>query len=109
MGPKGTSHYPHQNGGGPNRKANISPRPFPVKESNTPDVHAHDRLTFLLTAFIVSLSYRAWLKLDTELGIGIEYDNHHENRREIFRHLLRVFSRAERNRVCVENGTALFF
>ncbi|OJD11732.1 hypothetical protein AJ78_07554 [Emergomyces pasteurianus Ep9510] len=45
--------YPNQNGI-PQRKPTISPKPMstPNRESNTPDMHANDRLTFLLTACI---------------------------------------------------------
>ncbi|PGH12073.1 hypothetical protein AJ79_04472 [Helicocarpus griseus UAMH5409] len=46
--------YPNQNGGAPHRKPTISPKPMSPsnKESNTPDMHSNDRLTFLLTACI---------------------------------------------------------
>ncbi|EEQ88081.2 PAB1 binding protein [Blastomyces dermatitidis ER-3] len=48
--------YPNQNGGAPQRKSTISPNPMasssPNRESNTPDMHANDRLTFLLAACI---------------------------------------------------------
>lgn len=37
------------------QKQNAAPKPT-SKESNTPDNHAHDRLVFLVTSFIVSLS-----------------------------------------------------
>ncbi|PGH12339.1 hypothetical protein AJ80_06749 [Polytolypa hystricis UAMH7299] len=46
------SSYSHQNGGASHRKSTISPKPSTSKESNTPDMHANDRLVFLLTACI---------------------------------------------------------
>lgn len=39
------------------QKQNVAPKPT-SKESNTPDNHAHDRLVFLVTSFIVRLSTR---------------------------------------------------
>ncbi|OJD26208.1 hypothetical protein ACJ73_02417 [Blastomyces percursus] len=48
--------YPNQNGAALQRKSTISPNPMasspPNRESNTPDMHANDRLTFLLAACI---------------------------------------------------------
>jgi hypothetical protein len=41
-----------QNGAASQQKSVASPKPM-AKESNTPDSHAHDRLIFLLTSFIV--------------------------------------------------------
>ncbi len=47
-----TQRYSQQNGNMPYQKQSASPRPS--KESNTSDNHAHDRLLFLVTSFIVS-------------------------------------------------------
>ncbi|ODH38195.1 hypothetical protein ACO22_02526 [Paracoccidioides brasiliensis] len=45
--------YPNQNRGAPQRKSTLSPKPMASnRESNTPDMHANDRLTFLLAACI---------------------------------------------------------
>ena len=50
------SSYSQQNGNMA-QKQNVAPKPT-SKESNTPDNHAHDRLVFLVTSFIVRLSTR---------------------------------------------------
>ncbi|KAI1922181.1 poly(A)-binding protein binding protein [Ophidiomyces ophidiicola] len=43
---------PNSQQNGASRKFNMSPKPSASKESSTPDMHAHDRLIFLMTAFI---------------------------------------------------------
>ncbi|EFW23269.1 PAB1 binding protein Pbp1 [Coccidioides posadasii str. Silveira] len=51
---KDTGPTSQQNGAGHGRKPAVSPKSLTNKESNTPDMHAHDRLVFLMTAFIGS-------------------------------------------------------
>ncbi|KAK2800097.1 hypothetical protein FQN51_006336 [Onygenales sp. PD_10] len=44
--------YSNQNGAASQRKSTVSPKPMSAKESNTADMHANDRLIFILTACI---------------------------------------------------------
>lgn len=69
-----------QNGGAVHgRKPTVSPKPHTNKESNTPDMHSHDRLLFLMTAFIVSwhlpLSAQSYIN---SYCAGHGYNNHHQ-------------------------------
>ncbi|GMF69071.1 unnamed protein product [Aspergillus oryzae] len=67
------SSYSQQNGNMA-QKQNAAPKPT-SKESNTPDNHAHDRLVFLVTSFIVSLSTLDPTRDETEVDLSLEATN----------------------------------
>ena len=91
------SSYTQQNGN-MSQKQSPSPRPTP-KESNTPDNHAHDRLVFLVTSFIVSLGspflfLRSPHSLLVECSslLGFDCNYHHEKRGQIYWNLFILVS-----------------